>query len=76
MHAGPGIRLVTSGRLTYLMPDTAIVYGPGDYYFEAGNVTHRVQNPNAHPVVHLLFELLPVELQGPSLIPPKRTGGH
>ena len=70
-HVGPGIRLVTDGELTYILPDTTIVYGPGDYYFEAGDVTHRAENRTDKPVTHLLFEILPVDLAGPSLIRPR-----
>ena len=28
-HAGPGIRQVTSGYMTYVLPDKTLVYGPG-----------------------------------------------
>src|SRR5262249_262408 len=43
-HAGPGIRQVTSGYMTYVLPDKTIVYGPGDFFFESGDVTHTAQN--------------------------------
>lgn len=70
-HVGPGIRLVTSGAMTYVLPDKTVIYGPGDYFFESGDVNHTAYNKTDAPMVHLLFEILPVELKGPSLIPPK-----
>jgi quercetin dioxygenase-like cupin family protein len=72
-HVGPGIRQVTSGQMTYVLPDRTVVYGPGDFFFESGDVNHTVYNKTDAPMVHLLFEILPVELKGPSLIP-VRTG--
>jgi quercetin dioxygenase-like cupin family protein len=68
-HVGPGIRQVTEGRMTYVLPDRTVVYGPGDFFFESGDVNHTVYNRTDAPMVHLLFEILPAELRGPSLIP-------
>ena len=70
-HAGPGIRLVTSGDMTYVLPDKTVVYGPGDFFFESGDVNHTVYNKTNGPMVHLLFEILPADLKGPSLMPVK-----
>ena len=70
-HLGPGIRLVTTGYMTYVLPDKTVVYGPGDYFFESGDVNHTAYNKTDAPMVHLLFEILPVDLKGTSLIPPK-----
>jgi quercetin dioxygenase-like cupin family protein len=72
-HAGPGIRQVTSGYMTYVLPDKTQVYGPGDFFFESGDVTHTAQNKTEAPMVHVLFEILPVELKGPSIMLPKRA---
>jgi quercetin dioxygenase-like cupin family protein len=66
---GPGIRQVTSGYMTYVLPDQTVVYGPGDFFFESGDVAHTVFNRTDAPMVHVLFEILPVDLNGPSLIP-------
>jgi hypothetical protein len=41
---------------------------PGDFFFEAGNVNHTVFNKTDAPMVHVLFEVLPADLKGPSLI--------
>src|SRR5262245_9558490 len=68
-HVGPGIRQVTSGHMTYVLPDKTIVYGPGEFFFESGDINHTVFNKTDAPMVHMLFEILPVDLSGPSLIP-------
>jgi quercetin dioxygenase-like cupin family protein len=70
-HVGPGIRQVTSGHMTYVLPKETIVYGPGDFFFESGDINHTVFNRTDQPMVHILFEILPVDLKGPSLIPVK-----
>jgi quercetin dioxygenase-like cupin family protein len=67
-HEGPGIRQVTSGYMTYVLPDKTMVYGPGDFFFESGDINHTVFNKTDAPMVHVLFEILPVNLNGPSLI--------
>jgi quercetin dioxygenase-like cupin family protein len=68
-HVGPGIRQVTAGQMTYVLPEKTVVYGPGDFFFEAGDVNHTVFNRTDAPMVHVLFEILPADLKGPSLIP-------
>jgi quercetin dioxygenase-like cupin family protein len=68
-HVGPGIRQVTSGHMTYVLPDKTVVYGPGEFFFESGDVNHTVFNRTDAPMVHVLFEILPAGLKGPSLIP-------
>src|SRR6185436_9031176 len=70
-HVGPGIRQVTSGYMTYVLPKETIVYGPGDFFFESGDINHTVFNKTNEPMIHVLFEILPVDLNGPSLIPVK-----
>jgi quercetin dioxygenase-like cupin family protein len=43
-HVGPGIRQVTSGYMTYVLPKETIVYGPGDFFFETGDINqYRLQ---------------------------------
>jgi quercetin dioxygenase-like cupin family protein len=68
-HVGPGIREVTAGQMTYVLPDKTLVYGPGDFFFEAGDVNHTVFNKTESAMVHVLFEILPLDMAGPSLIP-------
>lgn len=68
-HLGPGIRQMTEGEMDYIMPDKTVVYRTGDFFFETGDVSHRVESPQ--PSKHLLFEILPVEVEGASLILPR-----
>jgi quercetin dioxygenase-like cupin family protein len=68
-HVGPGIRQVTEGEMTYVLPDRTVVYRPGDFFFESGDVNHTVFNRTDAPMVHVLFEILPADWSGPSLIP-------
>jgi quercetin dioxygenase-like cupin family protein len=68
-HLGPGIRQMTEGEMDYIMPDKTVVYRSGDFFFETGDVSHRVESPQ--PSKHLLFEILPIEVEGASLIPPR-----
>src|SRR5215510_4401385 len=70
-HIGPGIRQVTSGEMTYVLSNKTVVYRPGEFFFEAGDVNHTVFNKTDAPMVHVLFEILPVGHSGPSLIPVK-----
>ena len=42
-----------------------------DFFFESGDVSHRVNNKTPDANTHLLFELLPVDLQGASLTIPR-----
>jgi len=70
-HAGPGIRQVTSGTMTYVLPDKTVIYGPGDFFFESGHVNHTAQNKTDAPMVHVLFEILPADHKGPSIMPVK-----
>ena len=71
-HVGPGIRMMTFGEMTYVLPDKTIIYGPGDFFFESGDVNHTVYNKTDKSNQHLLFEILPADLKGPSLMPVKK----
>jgi quercetin dioxygenase-like cupin family protein len=70
-HVGPGIRQVTSGYMTYVLPDKTMVYGPGDFFFESGDINHTASNKTDAPMVHVLFEILPADHKGPSIMPVK-----
>jgi quercetin dioxygenase-like cupin family protein len=70
-HLGPGIRQMTAGEMEYILPDKTMIYRAGDFFFETGDVSHRVNNKTSEPNTHLLFEILPVDLQGASLIVPR-----
>jgi quercetin dioxygenase-like cupin family protein len=70
-HLGPGIRQMTVGEMEYILPDKTMIYRAGDFFFETGDVSHRVNNKTSAPNTHLLFEILPLDLKGASLIVPK-----
>lgn len=70
-HLGPGIRQMTEGEMEYLLPEETISYREGDFFFETGDVSHRVEDESGEVSKHLLFEILPVEVEGTSLIPPR-----
>jgi len=70
-HLGPGIRQMTEGEMEYVMSDRTVTYRTGDYFFETGDVSHRALNNTKRPSKHVLFEILPVDVKGPSLIPPR-----
>ncbi len=72
-HAGPGIRLVLSGELTYVQPDTTRIFREGDYFYESGDVTHTAFNRTNKPIVVVNFEILPATWQGPSTILPTKS---
>jgi hypothetical protein len=50
-----------------------VVYGPEEFFFESGDVNHTVFNKTDAPMVHLLFEVLPMDCVGPSLVPVKAS---
>ena len=68
-HAGPGIRCVTAGELTYVQADKTTIYRAGDCFFESGDITHTAVNRTAQPIVLLNFEVLPVAWSDGSAIP-------
>jgi quercetin dioxygenase-like cupin family protein len=67
---------MTVGEMEYIMPHKTSTYRAGDYFFETGDVSHRVINHSTEACIHLLFEILPVELKGPSLILPRDGERH
>ena len=68
-HAGPGVRCLTAGDLTYVQPDRTTVYHPGDCFFESGDVSHTAENKGHAAVVLLNFEVLPLAWSGSSAVP-------
>jgi quercetin dioxygenase-like cupin family protein len=70
-HLGPGIRQMTVGEMEYILPDKTVTYRAGDYFFESGDISHTVINKSNEVCKHLLFEILPLDLSGASLIVPK-----
>jgi quercetin dioxygenase-like cupin family protein len=70
-HLGPSIRQMTVGEMEYILPDKTMIDRAGDFFFETGDVSHRVNNKTSEPNTHLLFEILPLDLQGASLSVPR-----
>ena len=67
-HAGPGLRCVTSGTLTYVQEGKTNLFGPGDCFYESGNVDHHANNFGDEPVKLFNFQILPVDWEGSSAI--------
>jgi len=70
-HAGPGIRYVLSGEVTFTEGGQATIYKAGDYFFETGNLAHTAQNKTNLPLRILFVEILPKDWAGPTVITPK-----
>ena len=70
-HAGPGIRYVVSGRLTFVQAGKETIYQAGDFFYESGNVVHTAHNKSKQPLRVVFFEILPAQWASPSVIPPR-----
>lgn len=65
-HAGPGLRFVEAGTLTYVQAGHDTVYRAGDCFYETGAIQHTARNDGKLPVRLLNFELLPADWKGSS----------
>ena len=70
-HAGPGLRYVLAGEVTFVQGGKATVYKAGEYFFESGDIVHNAQNRTKTPLRLILFEILRVDWSGSSVIQPK-----
>ena len=70
-HAGPGIRYVISGELTFAEGGQETVYKAGEYYFETGNLAHTAHNKTNLPLRVLVVEILPKDWTSPAMIAPR-----
>jgi len=70
-HAGPGLRYVASGAVTFIEGGKATVYKAGEYFYESGDIVHTAENRTKGRTRIIFFEVLPVELSGPSVIQPR-----
>ena len=70
-HAGPGVRFVLAGGVTFTEGGRATIYKAGDYFFETGNIAHTAQNKTQQPLSVLFVEILPKDWSAPTVIPPK-----
>jgi quercetin dioxygenase-like cupin family protein len=69
-HVGPGVRMVQSGAVTIHEGGKDHVHRQGEFYFEAGNVTHTAANHGHNVTRYISFEILPVHYKGRSTVPP------
>jgi quercetin dioxygenase-like cupin family protein len=67
-HAGPGLRCVFEGQLTYVQEGVSKVFGPGDCFYEPGDVDHHARNEGQVPVRLFNFQVLPKDWEGSSAI--------
>ena len=72
-HAGPGIRCIQSGELTFVTDGKTTIYKPGECFYEPGNVSHTARNATDKPVVINNFEILPMSVTGGSAMPVPAT---
>jgi quercetin dioxygenase-like cupin family protein len=70
-HAGPGVRVMMAGELTYVKGDKTTVYRAGDASFEPGDVTHQAYNRGNTILKVMNIEILPADFTGSALIPPR-----
>ena len=70
-HAGPGVRYLAAGELTFVEGGKATIYKAGDFFYESGNIVHTAENKAKAPVRIVFFEVLPVQWTGVSVIEPK-----
>ena len=70
-HAGPGVRYVISGELSFNEGGRETIYKAGDYYYETGNLAHTAQNKANVPLRVLVVDILPKDWTGPAVISPK-----
>jgi quercetin dioxygenase-like cupin family protein len=73
LHAGPGIRYVTSGELTFVDQNgKESVARTGEYIFETGDQSIKAYNRGKVPAKMVVFELLPADWQGSGMVPLER----
>ena len=70
-HAGPGLRYVAAGELTFVEGGKATLYKTGEYFYESGGIVHTAENRTSAPLRVIFFEVLPVDWSGASVIVPK-----
>ena len=69
-YLGPGIRQMAASEMECIPPGKNSYLRAGDFFFEAGEVSHWV-NKAEEPNTHLLFEILSTGVKGTSLIFPR-----
>lgn len=73
LHAGPGIRYVSSGELTFVDQNgKEKVVRAGEYMFESGDENIKAYNRGNVPAKLVVVELLPADWQGSATVPLER----
>jgi quercetin dioxygenase-like cupin family protein len=73
LHAGPGIRYVSSGELTFVdQTGKENVVRAGEYMFESGDQNIKAYNRGNVPAKVVVFELIPADWQGSAMVPLQR----
>ncbi len=70
-HAGPGLRYVAAGEVTFIEGGKATIYKAGDFFYESGDIVHTAENKTKAPLRIVFFEVLPKDWSGASVIAPK-----
>jgi quercetin dioxygenase-like cupin family protein len=73
-HAGPGLRYVLAGELTYVEAGRTHVFRRGDWFYESGDTLNTAANRSAERDTILNFEILPADWYGASTMP--APGSH
>ena len=70
-HVGPGIRCLVYGERTDVSQGKTTVHKAGDCWYTPGDITNSASNRSDSPARILNFEIVPADLDRPSVIPPK-----
>ena len=73
LHAGPGIRAVIAGELTFV-EETGKEYRipAGEYFYEGGDISLKVFNRGAQPAKMIVVEVLAGDWAGSAMMPLSR----
>jgi quercetin dioxygenase-like cupin family protein len=67
-HVGPGVRQILEGEIEVSLPSKTVRYGARELFMGIGDVDHEAHAISQSKLT--VFEILPVELDGPSWITP------
>lgn len=70
LHAGPGVRLILAGELTFIQETgKEYVVPTGGYFYESGEISLRAVNRGAQPAKMVVVEVLAGDWQGSAMVP-------
>lgn len=73
LHAGPGVRYVVSGELTFTdNSGKEHAVKQGDYFYESGDESIKAVNKGSAPAKMLVVEVLPADWSGSAMAPVSR----